>query len=149
MRFRQGQVEKPKTPRPGWCRSPVVCTGGGRGLLVYEDRRMPRLHPVRLHEVGMLGVTKTWCRRMMRTDVLVEQDAHTSRVHIFELCQVIDLTVDDDPLPSRREQGLSSTARHTHQIIGFIVLWRDRSALAHTTAEIEGRRSLQTRLPGG
>ena len=75
---------------------------------------MPRLHPVRLRRAGMLGVTKTWCRRMMRTDVLVEQDAHTPRVHILELRQVIDLTVDNDPLPSRREQVLSSTTKHTH-----------------------------------
>jgi hypothetical protein len=148
VKFRQDRVEKPKTPRPGWCRLPVVCTGDGRELLACEDRRMPRLHPVRLRRAGVLGVTKTLCRRMMRTDVLVEQDAHTTGVHILELCQVIDLTVDDDPLPSRREQGLLPTAKHTHQIIGFIVLWRDGSALAHTTAEIEGR-SLQTRLPGG
>ena len=38
---------------------------------------------------------------MIRTDVGMEKDANTSGVHILELCQVIDLTVNDDPLRSR------------------------------------------------
>ena len=42
-------------------------------------------------------------RGMIRTDVRVEQNADTTRVHILELGQVIDLAVNNDPLPSRYE----------------------------------------------
>ena len=40
---------------------------------------------------------------MIRTDIRLEQNADTARMHILELGQVVDLTVDDDPLPSRCE----------------------------------------------
>lgn len=39
---------------------------------------------------------------MVRTDVGVEQNAGTSRVNILELGQVVDLSVNHNPLPIRR-----------------------------------------------
>jgi len=44
---------------------------------------------------------------MIRTDVWLKQNADTTRVHILELGQVIDLAVNNDPLANRREQILS------------------------------------------
>ena len=37
----------------------------------------------------------------MRTDIRIEEDTDTSGVHILELCQVIDFTINDNPLSGR------------------------------------------------